>query len=250
MGANAKYNWRRSRQKEMQSKAGRLYEHLMAEVLGCEFSEKDLGYADIFSTSLGIRVEVKSRGDQNSLELRVNQVHEYGEDIPFPLNDTLYALVPYESTMPLRKGDPRPKGFSPNTHTLSLMRGLRTDAQRNAFWAQYVETSYLVDLRIVNALESYLGIHPCRMIGRGDEMAIRVSRTTLEELFGDGSFAQTIKELGLSPSGWAKGVYPIYTKFTIDGQRLTSKFTLVTVLRKRLHAKIAERLSTKALTLE
>ncbi|MDB5193995.1 MAG: hypothetical protein JWN50_9 [Parcubacteria group bacterium] len=247
------YNYRRSRQKDMQGKAGRLYEHMICEMLDLEHSPKGSEeYADCFSIDLAARFEVKSRGDANSFEIRVNQVHEYQENTPFPLDHTAYALFPYQATEPLHRGDPRPRGIGPNTHSLSLMRGIRKDADRNRFWAEHVQTSYILDFQVICALEAHLGTHPCRMIGRSDEEAIRLTRTTLDELFGEETaLAPTLRKLGLKSAGWAKGVYPIRVRFQIDDQRLASgEFTLITILRKGFNAKIADKLAYKALTLE
>jgi hypothetical protein len=248
---NARYNYRRSRRKDTQGKAGRLYEHLIAHVLGCEITPRGKPeLADLYSGTLGIRVESKSRGDSNSFELRTKQIKEYQRDIPFPLSDTLYALMPYKASNRLRKSDLRPRGMSPNTHGISLMRGLQTNKEYNDFWATHIQTSYLLDLRIIAAFGQHLGIRQCRMIGRMEEQAIWISRTTLNEFFGEDSlFSPNLRRLGLQPQGWAKGVYPIQMNFPIDDQVLSTQFTLVTILRKRLHASIAQTLANSTLAL-
>ncbi|MDB5266489.1 MAG: hypothetical protein JWN89_304 [Parcubacteria group bacterium] len=251
MRSNARYNYRRSRRKDTQGKAGRIYEHLMAQALGCQITPHGRPeLADIFSEEINARIEVKSRGDLNSFELRTKQIEGYKEDFPVPFDHTLYALLPWKASSRLRKDDPRPRGIGPNTHMISLLRGLKLDSERNEYWAANVETSYLFDLRIIDKLGTHLGVQPCRMIGRGDEGAIRIGRTTLNEMFGeDSSFSPMLRTLGFSPSGWAKGVYPLHVGFSIDGQQLFSRFTLVTILRKNLHAAIAQTLARQTLSL-
>ncbi len=240
-----KENWFDLRRENRTTKTGKLYEYLFAQTLGCEIAEHGKPeFADMFNFDLGFRVELKSRGELNSFEIRVNQVSEYEESIPFPLTHTLYAIVPYHNTRRLTLGGKRPSGFSKKTSMVSLTRGLKTDQERNRFWAENIQTSYLVDLRIISAMRTKLQTHSCRMIGRGHEQAIRLGRTALAEFFGDdSSFASTLRTLGLNASGWAKGVYPLHVRFPIDEQRLSSRFTLVTVLRKGLHAKVAMRLA-------
>ncbi len=244
--------WLRSRANDTQGKAGRLYEHLMAATLGCVITKRgDYERGDIYSNDLGIRVEIKARGDVNTPELRVNQIQEYEEGEPFPLSYTLYALVLYRSTLRLKDGDPRPKGIGPNTHMLSLLRSIRKDDELNRFFASNIQLVYLLDLRVISALKDHLGTIGCRMVGRREEQAVRIGRMKLDELFGnDERVKNTLRKLGIRPSGWAKGVYPIQTRFSIDGQRLKSDFTLITVLRKGLHASVASALAQKSLTLE
>lgn len=257
MGANAvvwtkaRRVWLRSRANDTQGKAGRLYETLLASTLGCEIAERGYSeFADIFSRDLQVRVEVKSRGDVNSLEIRTRQIEEYEEDLPFPLEYTLYALVFYQSTRHLKRGEPRPRSFSPKTRQISLMRGIKTEAALNEFFATHIQSIYLLDMKVVRGLESHLGTRDCRMVGRSDEEAIAVSRTAISKLFGDVSFASSLRTLSLNPTGWAKGVYPLHIGFNIDGQELYSRFNLVTVLRKRLHAEVAAVLARKTLAIE
>jgi len=245
--------WLRSRANDTQGKAGRLYEHLIAAALDCRVTERgDWERADIHSHDLGIRVELKARGDVNTHELRVNQIREYmEEEPPFPISHTLYAIVLYRSTRRLKDGEPRPKSIGPNTHMISLLRSIRNDRELNKFFADNIQLVYLLDLRIVSALETHLGTSECRMVGRQGEQAVRLRRSKLEDLFGnDADLTDTLRKLGMRPSGWAKSVYPIQTRFSIDGHRLKSEFTLITVLRKGLHADIAKVLAQRALTLE
>jgi hypothetical protein len=253
MGASAwtksRRVWLRSRANDTQGKAGRLYETLLASVLGCRVSERgNPEYADIFSNELQIRAEVKSRGDVNSLEIRTHQIREYESDIPFPLEYTLYALVHYQSTRYLRKGEKRPKGFSEDTHRISLLRNIRSDAELNEFFATHIQSIHLLDLRVIKGLEKHLGTRTCRMVGRSEESAVSISRTAINDFFGDVSFGESLKRLGLAPQGFAKGVYPMHVGFGIDGQTLVAKFNLVTVLRRRLHAEMATVLAQKTLT--
>jgi hypothetical protein len=235
-------------------KTGKFFEHMLAEMLACEISARDLpgstAWADIHSNDLGIRIEVKSKGDVKIPEIRVSQVREYEEEPPFPITHSLYAIALYKGTGPLTRNGPRPRGFSEKTKMVSLMRDLKTDAEYNQFFASHAQTVYLLDLRIIQAFEKKLGVHSCRHIGRREEMAIRLGRTTLDEHFGDASFEDSLKQLRLQPAGWAKGVYPMQVHFRIDSQRLSSKFTLVTVLRKNLHADIARVIAKKTLALE
>lgn len=247
MRAIANYNWRRSRQKDTQIKAGRIYEHLVAQVLGCEISRQDeYEYADLHSIDLGIRVEVKARGDNNPFGLHTEQMDQYENDLPFPLSHTLYALVPYRSRRRIKAEEERPRKFSRKTTMISMLRFLKTDWERNEFWAANVEFIYLLDFRIVKGLLALLGSKKGHFAGRKSEDALVVNRTTLTSLFQDESFATAIRTLSLSASGWAKGVYPTRTRFTLDGQRLSSNFTLITVLRRSLHAKIASQLCNRA----
>lgn len=257
MGANAvvwtkaRRVWLRSRANDTQGKVGGFFQHLVARLLGCKISPHGHPeWADLFSIDLQIRVESKARGDVNSLEIRTGQIREYEEEPPFPLEHSLYALGFYQSTRRFRKGDQRPRGFSPKTSQISLMRSIRTESELYSFLSEHIQSLHLLDLKVVKALESHLGTRPCLMVGRSEETAVRVSRTRLDELFGeDESFAKVLKTLKLSPSGWAKGVYPIHVGFNIGGQELRSKFTLVTVLRKGLHAAVAREIANRTLAL-
>ncbi len=249
MRAPANYNWRRSRQKDTQIKVGRIYEHLVARVLGCEISRQDeYTYADVHSIDLGIRVEVKARGDNNPFGLHIEQMDQYEDDLPFPLSHTLYALVPYRSRRWIKAEEERPRKFSKKTTHISMLRSLKTDRERNEFWARNVEFIYLLDFQIVKGLLALLGSRREHFAGRKSEDTLVGNRTTLTSLFQDESFATAMRTLGLSASGWAKGVYPTSTEFTLDSQRLSSEFTLITVLRRSLHAKIAPQLCNKAVT--
>lgn len=251
MGEPANYNWRRSRQKDLQQKVGRLYERMMKSALSCELSPR--GHpelADLFSVDLGIRVDVKARGDNNSLDLRVSQIDEYGEEAPFPIEHTLYALVPYKSSLSLNKQSIRPRGISKKTKMLSLLRSIRGDHNLNLFLSANVNLVYLLDIRIINALRRNLGHTVNRLAGRPGQETVSITRTKLIDLFGDSEFEKSLRSLKLDPRGWAKGVYPLRTMFEHEGHSYSSNFTLVSVVRKRLHANLAKMFANKAITLE
>ncbi|MBX4195547.1 hypothetical protein KW796_01135 [Candidatus Parcubacteria bacterium] len=260
--AHAEYNWLRSRAMDTQGKAGLLYECLMAEALGCEISERGKAeYADIYSERLGIRVEIKARGDNNPHGFRVDQILHYEWDLPAELRHTLYAVVLYRSRRAIRKGEAPPNGFSTKTTMVSMLRFLKTDEQRNQFWAENVTVVYLLDLRVINGLESLLGTVKGHFAGRPDEMDLVVNRTVLTELFQDASLTSSLKKLHLSPSGWAKGVYPMKVRFqcpimdpdvsgrVIRHQTLDSGFTMITLVRRNLHAQLAQEISARTLAL-
>ena len=247
----ARRTWLRSRGLDTQGKVGRYFQHLMAGILECELVPH--GHperADFFSNDLQIRVESKSRGDVNALEIRTHQVREYyEEEPPFPLEWSLYSLAYYQSTAPIKAGDPTPRGFSPKTRQRSLLRNIKTELELHRFLSANTRVIFLLDLRIVQGLENHLGARPCRMVGRSEETAIYVARTKITELFGeDANFARGLRTLGLSPSGWAKAVYPMHVNCEIDGQSHPTRFTLVTVLRKSLNARVAQVIANKTLS--
>ncbi|MBX4200265.1 hypothetical protein KW790_02295 [Candidatus Parcubacteria bacterium] len=258
--AHAEYNLLRSRAKNIQGKAGTFYERLMAATLGCELSPPGQpDYGDIHSGELGIRVEVKARGDGNAHGLRTSQIERYEWDLPRDLRDTLYALIPYRSRRSIHKGEERPRGFSPRTNKVSMLRGLSKDKELNEYWAKNVDVAYLLDFRIINGLRNTLGTVTGHHAGRPEEQDVVVGRKKLTELFQDDAISRSLRSLGLAPSTWAKGVYPLTVGYThkyphhnrdeLVDQHLVSQFTLITVVRRDLHVRLAEKILSRALAI-
>ncbi len=255
MGANAAELWRETRKRNTQGKAGKLYEHLMAETLGCVLSPRGQPQlADIHSLELRSRIEVKAGGDRGSIEIKVEQLRRYEGNLPFPdFDHTLYVICPYRSSeyapRSLTMKPLLPDGFSEKTKGVSLLRSLKTDTARNRFWAENILTTYLLDMSIVQGLERKWGVHPCRQVDRSDEMVVRVTPKKLFNLFRKKPFEQALRSIGLKPGGYAEGVYPLQVHFKAGTQSLQSKFELVTILRKGLHADVAKVIASKTLAL-
>lgn len=236
----------------------------MAHVLGFKVSPQGKSeYGDLFSTKLKTRVEVKARGDNNAIGMHTRQLDGYEWDLPQELRHTLYCLVPYRSRRQITEAEKLKYGFSPKTTMISMLRFCKTEESANKHWAENVDVVYLLDIRLINGLRDYLGVAMGHYAGRPDEEAVVVGRNTLTELFQDGTLSRSLKKLGLSPSGWAKGVYPIKTRYTyrypldqVDDQlsrfaeqRLSSEFTLITVVRRDLHAELASEINKRTIAL-
>ncbi len=231
----------RSRGLDTQGMVGNFFQHLMTQILECDPTPRGYpAWGDMSSLDLQIRVESKSRGDVNSLEIRAHQIREYEEDPPFPLEYSLYSLAYYQSTERFKAGQPRPRGFSPKTSQYSLIRSIKNEGDMYQFLSSHIKGIYLVDLSIVTAFEKKFGAKPCRMVGRREETAVQIGWERVNELLGeDASFIEGLQKLKLRPTSWAKGVYPMHITCTIGDVTFPVRFTLITLLKKPLNARIA-----------
>lgn len=247
MGADAKSNWRKMRQKNTLGRVGEFYQCLVANLLDCTITEQgNTEYADMYNETLGIRVEVKARDNNHAFGISVDQKRVYEKEPPFPLNDTLYALVTFRNSKRRGTSDKRPRGVQ--SDTFSELARLNRKSQQQEFLAGKVDEVFLLDLEIISALERTHGTRVGHFAGRAGEDSIVLRRTELREYFRNGSFAQGMRAFGLYPSGWVRRSSEVRVTMFLRGAVLTSEFTLVTVLRARLHKQIALVIQDKVLT--
>lgn len=240
--------WRKMRHKNTLGRVGEFYQHLVAQLLSCVTA--DIGreeYGDIFSNDLGIRVEVKARDNKHLFGLGISQKRGYEDEPPFPLSYTLYALVTYRNNKRFGKNDKRPRGLRAINH--SPLARLAHKHEQHQFLAGKIDEIYLLDIEVINALENLHGLKVGHFAGRAEEQSIVLSRTDLRRYFRNGSFGDVTRELGLkSKRGWARSENNVAMSLVVDERSFEPRFTLVTVLRKSLHAQILEVVRPKILT--
>lgn len=200
----------------------------------------------MYNEELGIRVEVKARDNNHAFGIGVDQKRVYEGDPPFPLTDTLYALVTFRNSRRRAVGDRKPRGI--RSDTFSELARLSRKSQQQEFLAGKVDEVFLLDLEIVNALERVHGTRLGHFAGRAGEASIVLRRTELREYFRNGSFAHSMRLLGLRSSGWVCRSNEARVIMLLKGAVLTSEFTLVTVTRPRLYKQIASVIKDKVLT--
>ena len=242
--------WQETLGKNTTEIVGKFGQFLVAEILDCEIAERgNPELADIFNNKKQFRVEVKTRDNKHSFSIKEMQLGRYfGKDkAVFPIVDTFYALVSYKNSAD--KDDELPEGI--DTLGFSPLSRIATDEERHQYLSEKTNTLYLIDARLVRKLGQLMhtstGHFPQRDENEGEPM-FKIGRRRLKHLFQNLSIEEMSRELQTRPGLWARESFNIERPITIGRRQFSTKYELITVLRKETSEVISPLIRRIALT--
>jgi hypothetical protein len=222
-------------------------QNIVAELLDCSISPRgNTDFADLFSENLGIRVEVKTCDNNHRFVFKHKQLRGYQDEdsVPFPISDTLYALLGYRNRKSIKDHKLRPKRL--RSKTFSELARLLLPGEQAQYLADRVDELYLLDLDVVTALEDILPTSTNYFPGHQGKTSMSAGRSELRSLFRDSDFSRLCRTLKLKECSWVREILPISRPVSIGDLTFTVEYRLIALLKKSTYKMLLQTLRSKA----
>lgn len=249
-------NWQKARDANTNGNSGQFGELLMAKILDCELSseralvgdQSSQDFADIYNEDLGFRVEVKTCCNKAPFQIRLKQLRRYGINahLPFPITDTLYALVSYKNQTAQKTKKGVKKNKNEGQKNFSPLSRLPMKWHRIKFIAERTDEIYILDRRIVRQLKRHVPVKDKPKPGRGNGPAMVANRTKIRKLLRDSTIEELAENFSIKPRHWVREIRTIDSTTVVDGVEYSVSCRLITILPKLTHERIAQTIRFRA----
>lgn len=240
MARKEKSNLARTGKANTTNQVAEFAHHLIAHLLKGKLTwNEDQRFGDVWNPDLRLGIESKASDNGHPWRISLEQLERHA-DPPFPADRIVYALFGYRGRGRLKNGERRPpsirrKGAHP---VISLLARKRTKLGKFRFLARRVDTVYLLDTAVVQALSK---THTVRVGGHAARPRVRhlfLGRRDLCSLRYSLGARRMCREIGLDRRSFYHARTDVLVTVTIDDNVFTAEFTLITLLRRSIHRKL------------
>jgi len=225
--------WSKTRNRNTPARVGEFFERLVQALIGGElFPPTDSrGDLDLYD-ALEACAEIKAGDNNHPIGILINQLRSH-ENIQFPYNRFLYFLCCYKNRQG-RRGDKRRK---------SLLHRSKIKSDVHNVLAKQTDTIYVFDLKVVQALEKFLGVVRGRFAAQEELKTLNLRRDDLARLADD----LGVRYFGLDRRTWVTRNQEVKIGFRCGTSFHLVSFKLVTVLTKSFHPKFYSQMEKQIL---
>jgi hypothetical protein len=240
--------WSRQRKKNVNGQIGEFCRHIVAKLFNCKVTDRrdEKNYADAFSEPLGVRLEVKARGNTDAFGLDIDQLLRHGGELPPNIQETLYALVAYKNRERIKRGQRKPSNIEgEKVVQFSPLVRFHTKEKRISYVAERFDEIYILDvdlvwslLRICNTRERFFAGDGGQKGSGEKRSALVLNRTFLRSTLRDSNLSEVLSKVRLGEKGWVRTIIPISTSISFEGRMYPIECSMILILRKRTYDRI------------